>query len=64
MRLLDVKRFFDNFAVLIPPLAVVYCCGKKSQKLLEIHEFEIVVLKVVFETFLQNGQNKIGKKVI
>ena len=33
-----------------------------SQKLLKNHEFENCLLKVVFETFLQNGQNKIGKK--
>ena len=38
--------------------------GEYSQKLLKNHKFENCRLKVVFETILQNGQNKIGKKVI
>ena len=38
------------------------CFGEKSQKLLKNHDLKIIVLKVVFETFLQNGQNKIRKK--
>ena len=38
--------------------------GEKSQKLLKNHDLKIIVLKVVFDTFLQNGQNMIEKKVI
>ena len=38
--------------------------GEYSQKLLKNHKFENCRLKVVFETILHNGQNKIGKKVI